>query len=89
MNIISIKVERSDQNVYCGVLGYIDENNLYGTLLWTFQVMNPTKIVVGFVQGDLPDWFDVAQRHANYLSDNIILNVAKCKNTMVAQPNKV
>lgn len=82
MNIQAINIERSDRNIYCGTLNYTGEDKLEGNLLWTFEIIGPSKIVVGFVQGDTPDWLEIAQKYANYLSDNIILKITKYKNTI-------
>lgn len=82
INILSINIERSDQNNYCGILTYIKPNKEKGNILWTVELIKNTKVVVGFVQGDKDEWLDIVNKYANYLSDNIILLISQQKNSL-------
>ena len=80
MEILSIDVERMLGSSYCGILTYQDNAREQGILLWTVELTDNTKIVVGFVQGDRENWLDVAQDYAHLFSDHIILVITRRKN---------
>ncbi|PIQ29108.1 hypothetical protein COW36_18055 [bacterium (Candidatus Blackallbacteria) CG17_big_fil_post_rev_8_21_14_2_50_48_46] len=78
MHILGIEIERSNPDYsFCGTLRFCDRNDRFGSLLWTMECEGQTRIDVAFVNGDLEDWSEVAQSHAHYLSDNIILAIAR------------
>lgn len=76
MKIVSLQIERSQQdNYFCGTLDYTN-HELEGTLLWTMDA-SPLKINVAFVQGSDENWDLLAREHAAYLSDQLILEIAR------------
>ena len=76
MKILSVQIERSsaDQQ-YCGTLDYTDFGRI-GTLLWSVEASN-LKIEVSFLQGSDEHWDAITNKHASYLSDNLILEIAR------------
>lgn len=78
MQIQTIDIERmSNTQEYCGNLEYELETGSKGSLLWTVECQSSTRINVAFVQGSASNWDKIAQEHAHYLSDNIILVLAR------------
>lgn len=80
MEIVNISIERMIDKNYCGTLTYREEAGDQGILLWTVELVENTKIVVGFVQGDNENWLDLAQEYAHYFSDSVILDITRKKN---------
>lgn len=78
MHILGIEIERSNPDYsFCGTLRFCDQNGHFGTLLWTVKCEGNTRIDVAFIQGDCENWLELAQEHAHYLSDNLILAIAR------------
>lgn len=78
LDVSEVKVERAYSGQYCGALDYLSGLGEEGTVLWTVELSEvQNKVVISFVQGDLPNWFEETQRHASHLSDHIILTLAK------------
>lgn len=78
MHILSIEIERSNPDYsFCGTLHFCDRNDRFGILLWTVECEGSTRLDVAFVNGDREDWAEVAQENAHYLSDNLILAIAR------------
>lgn len=87
MDILAIDIERIQQDSYCGTLTYAQNDQNTGTLLWTVENTQDTRIVVSFVQGDQEDWLDIAREYAHRFSDNIILVVSRRKNVLSLAPS--
>ena len=85
MEILSVDVERMLDSSYCGTLAYRDPDGEEGTLLWTMELLENTKIVVVFVQGDRDNWLELCQEYARFFSDNINLVITRRKNKQTAQ----
>ena len=78
LDVCGVTVERAFVGNYCGVMGYLNHRGEEGTVLWTVELSKiQNKVVISFVQGDLPNWFEETQKHAGHLSDHIILELAK------------
>lgn len=77
MKILSLQIERDlHEQGLCGTLDYELVDGQEGALLWTLSG-SAQKIEVAFVQGTADDWDYQAQRHSRYLSDQLILAVAR------------
>ena len=78
LDVSGVAVERAFSGNYCGQLGYLNGQGEEGTVLWTVELSEAqNKVVISFVQGNLPNWFEETQKHASHLSDHIILTLAR------------
>ncbi len=88
MKILDLQIERDLQDQhFCGTLDYVSYQGQIGTLLWTLQD-SQNKIEVAFVQGSDPDWDQLAQFHSRYLTDHLILAVARRRKLQALVPNE-
>lgn len=78
VRIASISIERSTSDRhFCGTVDFANHQR-EGTLLWTVDASD-LKIDVAFVAGSDSDWDLLASEHASFLSENIILEIARRK----------
>ena len=78
VRIASISIERSTSDRhFCGTVDF-ENYEREGTLLWTVDASD-LKIDVAFVAGSDADWDLVAGNHSSYLSEQIILEIARRK----------
>jgi len=88
MKILDLQIERDLQDQhFCGTLDYETYQGEMGTLLWTLQD-SQNKIEVAFVQGSDPSWDTLAQFHNRYLTDNLILAVARRRKLQALVPSE-
>lgn len=77
MKIISVDIERDhDGQQLCGSLEYLLDGQDSGQFLWTVDA-SPNRINVHFVQGSSENWDELADAHLGYLSDHLILEIAR------------
>lgn len=77
MKILSLDIERqAAQHQFCGTVDYQLRDLRIGTLLWTLEA-GENNIQVSFVQGNHDDWDATARKHSRFLSDRLILAVAR------------
>lgn len=78
VRIASISIERSTSDRhFCGTVDF-ENHECEGTLLWTVDA-SALKIEVAFVAGSDADWDRVAAENASFLSEQIILEIARRK----------
>lgn len=88
MKILDLQIERDLQDQhFCGTLDYVTYQGDVGTLLWTLQDSR-RKIEVAFVQGSDPAWDQLAQFHSRYLTDQLILAVARRRKLQALMPSE-
>jgi hypothetical protein len=75
MHIGPITIERGDAASFCGLLT-VGEGVDAGHVWWSVERLDATRVRVGFVQGEQPDWLDLVERHAPALSDAILEAIA-------------
>lgn len=77
VHITDVLIERKlSDHQFCGTLRFIEESNESIDLIWSVSATQ-AKINVNFVQGSVPDWDERIAHYLDYLSDNLILEIAR------------
>lgn len=75
MHIGPITIERGDATSFCGLLT-LGAGDDAGQVWWSVERLDESRVRVGFVQGEHPDWLDLVELHAPALSDAILDAIA-------------
>jgi hypothetical protein len=75
MHIGPITIERGDATSFCGLLS-MGNGAEAGHVWWSVERLDETRVRVGFVQGEHPNWLDLVELHAPALSDAILEAIA-------------
>ena len=77
VKITDVFIERKlSEHQYCGTLRFIDEHSECLALVWNVSA-SAVQINVNFVQGSVENWDERIAPYLDYLSDNLILHIAR------------
>lgn len=77
VQITDVQIERQlAEHEFCGTLRFIEESGESLDLIWSVYA-SQAKINVNFVQGSVSDWDERIADYLDFLSDNLILEIAR------------